>query len=62
MLFDSGLDNTFGHQEMLPPGATARVIKHRQGQTLAGLLQTSHEVNLQEIVLPEFSCSCQVDN
>jgi hypothetical protein len=60
--FDSGSDNTFIHQKALPPGATLRIINQRQGQTLAGLLHTSQEVNLQEILLPKFSCSCRVDN
>jgi hypothetical protein len=39
-----------------------RVIQKHQGQTLAGLLQTSREVNLQELVLLEFSHSCHVRN
>jgi hypothetical protein len=29
---------------------------------LGGLLQTSQEVNLQEIMLPKFSRSCHIDN
>jgi hypothetical protein len=40
---------------------TPRVIQKRSGQTLAGLLLTSREVTLQELVLPEFSRSCRVD-
>jgi hypothetical protein len=35
VLFDSGLDNTFIHQDSLPSGTTLRVINRRSGQTLA---------------------------
>jgi hypothetical protein len=45
----------------LPPGATPRVIKKRSGQMLAGLLKTSREVALQEMILPEFSLVCHID-
>jgi hypothetical protein len=59
--FDSGLDNTFIHQNSLPPGATSKVIRMRSGQTLAGLLSISREVDLQELILPKFSHSCCVN-
>jgi hypothetical protein len=49
------------HEHAFPPGATPRVIPKRSGQTLAGLLKTSREVWLQELILPEFSCSCRID-
>jgi hypothetical protein len=61
VLFDSGSDNAFIHQEILPPGATPRVIKQHQGQALAGLIQTSQEVNLKEILLPKFSCEWTIN-
>lgn len=61
VLFDSGSDNTFVHEHSLPPGATPRVIKKLSGQTLAGLLSTSREVELQQLLLPKFSRSARVD-
>jgi hypothetical protein len=51
----------FMHEHALPPGATPQVILKPSGQTLAGLLKTSREVWLQELILPEFSCSCCID-
>jgi hypothetical protein len=61
VLFDTGSDSTFMHEHALPPGATPRVIPKRSGQTLAGLLKTSREVWLQELILPEYSRSCRID-
>jgi hypothetical protein len=62
MLFDSGLDNMFIHQKAILLGALPRVINRHQGQMLAGILQTSQEVDLQEIILHEFSQSCCIDS
>jgi hypothetical protein len=61
VLFDSGSDNTFIHQEALPSGATPKVISKRSGQTLTGLLSTSRDVDLREIILPKFTHSCCVN-
>jgi hypothetical protein len=62
MSSDSGSDNTFIHQEAILLGPSPCVINHHQGQTLAGLLQMSQEVDLQEIILPKFSQSCRSDS
>jgi hypothetical protein len=62
MLFNSGSDNTFIHQDAIPLGALSCVINQRQGQMLAGIVQTSQEVDLQEILLPKFSQSCCIDS
>jgi hypothetical protein len=54
------LHTTFIHEECLPPGATPKVIAKRSGQTLAGILHTTRAIELQELVLPEFSHSSLV--
>jgi hypothetical protein len=54
---DSGSNTTLIHNRCIPPGATATVIACKTGQTLAGKLVRL----LQEIILPEFSCSSRVD-
>jgi hypothetical protein len=46
----------------LPPGATATVISGKTGQALAGQLATMRLVQLNELILPEFSCSSRVDH
>mgnify|MGYP000114034173 CR=1 FL=1 len=56
------MDNTFIHETTLPLGTIPRSIPQRKGQTLAGLLYTSEEVEIQKIILPEFSRSCEVEN
>jgi hypothetical protein len=61
VLFDSGSDNTCIHQDSLPSGATPKVINKRSGQTLAGLLSTSREVDLQKLYFPEFTHACRVN-
>jgi hypothetical protein len=61
VLFDTGSDNTFIHEQSLPPGKTPRVIQKRSGQMLAGHLKTAREASLQELVLREFSRSYCVD-
>jgi hypothetical protein len=61
-LFDGGSDTTFIHEGCLPPGATSRLIPGQSGQTLAGLLHANRFVELQELIIPEFSCSSCVDN
>jgi putative transposase len=43
------------HEQALPPDAMARLIQKRTGQTLAGILKTSREVLLEELILPEFA-------
>ena len=58
VLLDGGSDYNFIHQRCLPPGSSPQVRnKIKRARTLAGELDSSREVWLSDVVLPEFTKS-----
>ena len=63
VLMDSGATHTMMHEICLPPGANPSLISNgtKQINTIAGLMQTSRKLNLQDMVPPEFDKSRKID-
>ena len=56
ILFDSGGSSTMIHERCLPPGAVPSLLSSGKSkfQTVAGTFESSREVYLEDITLPEF--------
>ena len=61
VLFDSGSDFSHIQKRVLPPGVEATSVnKAIIGMT--GLATVAEEVDLQDMVLPEFSCTLRIND
>ena len=63
MLFNSGGSHTMIHEIALPLNVSPVLsqLGRQKMQTVAGLFETNREVQLQEIILPEFDKTKQID-
>ena len=58
---DPGSDRSFIHERVIPKGAVPKVIRPKVTRTLSGTTNYTRVVELQGILLPEFSRSKHID-
>ena len=61
VLFDSGSKSNWMRRGALPNGVNGKVVKQRQGSTVAGSFSSSVEIDFQGIRLPEFYRNRTID-
>ena len=61
VLFDSGSQANWMRRGALPSGVNGKVVKQRQGSTVAGSFSSSVEIDFQGIRLPEFYRNRTID-
>ena len=61
VLFDTGSDKTFVNRRILPKGANGKTVSNSMFSTINGVKTINQQVELEGIILPEFSPTKKID-